>query len=577
MTFGEKLNEYIELLGCTAKQIAEASNISASTVSRYRSGTSMPDVNSNQLMRLASGIVKLSEERDGISLDVNTVEAEFVNSLINEKFDYEQLRINLNILINSFSINVADLASFLNYDNSHLVRIRNGERRPGDPQGFVNGVARYTVNNYGDMNMKAAAARLMNCEQDSIQANSAYFEALVKWLTSGQSEVKYLASDFLRKIDEFDLNEYIRAIHFDELKLPSVPFQLPTSKKAMNIKDMMNIELDFIKATVLSKSKEHVIMYSDMPLEEMAQDKEFSKKWMFGIAMMIKKGLHLDQIHNIDRSFEEMMYGIEGWIPLYMTGQVSPYYLKNPQNAVFNHFLKVSGSAALWGEAIAEHQKDGMYYLTKQKEEVKYYKTRAQQLLKKAVVLMDIYTEEKSEEFNLLLKEDASQEGNRRCIICAPPVFTASEEFLESFLNKRGIGTDDIKRIKKYAGDQLELTLETLSHSVMKNEITVLSQEEFNEHPPVLSLAGMFYESDLKYTYDEYIQHLNLMYDFSKAHPNYHIVRSYENAFRNIHINIHEGKWAIVSKEKSPTIHFVIKHPKLRNAIENMVVPFSEK
>ena len=74
---------------------------------------------------------------------------------------------------------------------------------------------------------------------------------------------------------------------------------------------------------------------------------------------MLKKGLHLNQIHNIDRSFDEMMLGLESWIPMYMTGQISPYYLKGIQNGVFHHFLKVSGSAALTGEAIAGYHSDG--------------------------------------------------------------------------------------------------------------------------------------------------------------------------------------------------------------------------
>lgn len=60
------------------------------------------------------------------------------------------------------------------------------------------------------------------------------------------------------------------------------------------------------------------------------------------MAMMLKKGLHLHQIHNLDRSFDEMMLGLESWIPMYMTGQISPYYFKNAPNDVFLHFLKVS-------------------------------------------------------------------------------------------------------------------------------------------------------------------------------------------------------------------------------------------
>lgn len=40
---------------------------------------------------------------------------------------------------------------------------------------------------------------------------------------------------------------------------------------------MMQSELDFLKATVLSKSMEQVIMYSDMPMESMAKDADFPK------------------------------------------------------------------------------------------------------------------------------------------------------------------------------------------------------------------------------------------------------------------------------------------------------------
>ncbi len=45
-----------------------------------------------------------------------------------------------------------------------------------------------------------------------------------------------------------------------------------------------------------------------------------------------------------------MMLGLESWIPMYMTGQIEPYYLKNVQNNAFLHLLKVSGAAALSGK-----------------------------------------------------------------------------------------------------------------------------------------------------------------------------------------------------------------------------------
>ena len=38
MTFDEQLNAYIALLGCTAKELSDASGLSPSVISRYRTG-----------------------------------------------------------------------------------------------------------------------------------------------------------------------------------------------------------------------------------------------------------------------------------------------------------------------------------------------------------------------------------------------------------------------------------------------------------------------------------------------------------------------------------------------------------
>lgn len=361
---------------------------------------------------------------------------------------------------------------------------------------------------------------------------------MTEWLTSGVSVVTDYTFEFLKKLDAFDLNEYIRAIHFDELKVPSVPFQLPTSKSYFGLKQMMDSELDFLKATVLSKSSEPVIMYSDMPMEEMAKDPEFPEKWMFGMAMMLKKGLHLNQIHNIDRSFNDMMLGLESWIPMYMTGQISPY---------------------------------------KQKDEVSYYKRLANDLLKKAIPLMDIYREDTQNELKAFLLADTKTEGKRRSILSAPPLYTMTEEYLTFFLQARFLSETDNQQILEYASIQRQYLDTILAHNTVEDELPVLTQEEFSQFPPVLSLSGLFYEKDLAYTYADYVEHLRQTKEFAENHPNYTVKQTNKNAFRNIQIIIHEGEWVMVSKGKSPAIHFVIRHPKLRNAIENMIVPVTSK
>ena len=384
-------------------------------------------------------------------------------------------------------------------------------------------------------------------------------------------------SHFLARLDEFDLNEYIRSIRFDELKVPAAPFQLPTSRSYFGLQQMMESELDFMKAAVLSRSMEPVILYSDMPMEQMAQDPEFPKKWMFGMAMLLKKGLTLRIIHNIDRSMSEMMLGLESFIPMYMTGQIEPYYFKTPQNGVFLHFMRSAGTVALTGEAVAGHHSEGRYDLTKAKGEVAYCRRRAEAMLENASPLMDIYREDGAARLNAFLLADSRTPGRRRYILHTPPLCTMEPDCLAALLEKQGLPEENRQRIRAYARTRREQLETILLTDTVHLELPRLTERAFAQFPPALPLSGLFYGQDVPYTYETYLAHLAQTEAFAAAHPRCELEFTGGGAFRNLQITIHEGQWAMVSKGKSPAIHFVIRHPKLRAAIERFVPPMVEE
>ena len=560
MKFSEKLNAYIEKSDCTAKDFCTRAGISPATLSRYRSGERVPEVNGDAFSGLCSAIAEYTNS------DPENVREEFIGCEDVVSADREQLRQNLNLLISVMDINVSKLCKYINYDVSTLFRFRNGTRRPSDPEQFASAVATYVAEEFSSESERAALNELVGQTDDMRQG-------IKRWLLEGQGRENGGISDFLTKLDGFDLNEYIKAIRFDELKVPTVPFQLPTSKHYYGIKEMMESELDFLKATVLSKSQKPVTLYSDMPMGEMAKDPEFPKKWMFGMAMMLKKGLHLNNIHNIDRSFDEMMLGLESWIPMYMTGQISPYYLKNVQKGVFNHFLRVSGAAALSGEAISGYHGDGRYYLSKIKEDIAYYQKRADDLLKNAYPLMEIYRADRAASLNAFLLKEASKAGLRRNILSVPPLYTLDETFLDEMLRN----TEQREQILEFVRAEKKVLALILENGTVTDEIPVLTREEFDLHPPVLPLSGMFSDSDIAYTFEEYTENLRQTREFAENNKNYNVIFTEGNPFRNLQIFIHQGQWAMISKGNSPAIHFVIHHPKLRSAIENFVPPLVEK
>lgn len=241
------------------------------------------------------------------------------------------------------------------------------------------------------------------------------------------------------------------------------------------------------------------------------------------------------------------------------------------------HFLKVSGAAALSGEAIAGHHSDGKYYLTKSKKEIEYYAKRAQELLSCAYPLMDIYRIENEHELNAFLLADSDKAGKRRSILSTLPLYTMDEALLKTILERHELTGEETQRILVCAAAQRQRVETILETECIEDEVSDITKQEFADRPLAIDLSGAFCEKNITYSFEEYLAHMKSTEIFAAKHPNYTLKTTSSHAFRNLQIFIHEGKWAMVSKGKAPVIHFVIHHPKLRNAIEHFIPPVVEK
>jgi len=464
----------------------------------------------------------------------------------------------------------------LHYDPSYLSKIRTGKRNPAHHQQFIEKICEYVASNYKDEQDRKKVAYLIQCNEDELADSSLYGRKLREWLSSSKPEDVDYVSAFLRKVDSFNLDDYIRAIHFDSFKVPKVPFQLPVSRHYYGLKEMREGELDFLKHTVLSKSMKALYICSDMPVEDMAADEDFAKKYMFGLAMVLKKGLHIHIIHDVERPMKDMMLGLENWVPLYMTGQISPYYLKGVQNRIYSHLHYCSGQVAMTGDCISGHHDLAHYYLTSRKEEVLISQKNMEFLLKKAHPLMDIYREERKKELYAALIENAGKEGRRRRVLAVLDLGVLPEKLLEDILERNHVVLNEKTVILECYKRSVTCLETTLKHSVVEDEVSALSEAEYDKYPPVLPLAECFLEKDIRLTYEEYQACIGAAENYAKANENYQFNLTKIKGFHNIQITCFEGKWCMISKNRAPAIHFVIHHPKLRYALENMVLPIRD-
>ena len=420
MKFFEKLNEYMEGMNCTAKELSNASGLSPATISRYKNGERIPEIDSEAFGQLCEGLADLSKSSVGAELSKSEIERSFYICPDIIATDKEQFRHKLDILISVLNINISKLCQYTNYETSALFRIRNSSRKASDPVKLAADISGYVSRECGEEKDRQVLSELFGCPADELSDTAVLYKMVSDWLITGQSRSKDEVTGFLEKLNEFDLNEYIKAIHFA------------------------------------------------------------------------------------------------------------------------------------------------------------YYQKRAQDMLTHASPLMDIYTAENEEKLNAFLLMDSGTGGNRRSILSAPPLYSMERERLEHILGERTFSHAEKEKVLNYADRQKRMIEDLLASSEVEDEIPILTKEEFQRYPISISLSGIFLEKDIVYSYDEYLEHIRLTEEFENRHKNYRLKKTSAFVFRNLQIHIHEGKWAMVSKSKSPAIHFVIHHPKLCQAIEHFVPPMVE-
>ena len=581
MTFAEQLNRYLDELNCTSRELAEKSGISASTLSRYRNGKRLPGTEGKTIAQLADVLAALAEEKGSGSAEyarpeiLQTLQEAAKES--HDRFDYEGLSSRINQLTAELPIHMADLARASHYDLSGFSRICRGKRRPNHPQLLAQDIAGYIASNFMVNGEYRRVMQIIGEPEETIRDTGEYRQRIYSWLLGGQEENLPL-QEFLRKMETFDMEDYLREVNFDSVWESEEGFRLPVTCEYRGLDGMREGEMDFFRCTAQTKSYRDVILYSDFPMEGCTTDSEIIRRWMCLVANVLKKGIHINLIHDVSKPFDQIEHVMCKWMPLYMIGQISPWYLPDPPDSYFHHMLMVSGNTSYTGEAVAGHHTEGKYVLSTQKDVVEYTEERAALLMEKAQPLMEIYRSGQSEEFREFLKKDGRRKGVRRSALSAPPIYTISPGLLKKILQYNEVDEKQSEEILAWAEKERRRFLSVLKHGTVNDRITVLNRQELERFPVSLSLAGLFLEKNIFYRYEDYREHLRETRDLAKELPGYTAERDREAAFRNIQMRSHEGKWVMISKNRSPAIHYIVYQERLRKAFENLFLggPTSE-
>lgn len=565
MKFNEKLNEIMKKINANQSDLVKNSNLSSSVISRYCNGTRTPKYNSKQLNELINSLYKISIQNNIKNISLESLKNDF-NSLYDIiNIEPETFVKNFNSIIDTLNIKIYELASFIDYDPSYISKIRNEYILPRNITNFSSQISKYITTFFNDDISKKTLCNILNCNIEDINTDDKYSNKITLYLCNNNTaKSKDSTFEFLKELDNFDLNEFYNQINFEKKLLPILPIERHKTKEYYGLKGYKKAQEEMLKTIILSKSKEDIFFYSNMSIANASKDSNFKTKFIKGISYILKKGIHINMVHDIDRPFEELMIGLVGWIPLYMTGMINPYYFKNNQNNLYKVIKITSGTASLFGIGVSGNMNNAKFTLSTKPTNVKHSKDNSEQLLKKANPLMKIYTSENKDKFNDIVNETSKINANRRNILYNLPIYTIEEKLLDKILNRNKINSSDKKIIKKYYHKEQNRIKE-----ILKNN-TILDEFNINQVNQKLSLSGLFYNKEITYTESEFKKHLNNIKDFKKNNKNYNYLINNKYVFKNININIIENNSVIISKAKSRAITFYITHPKLVSTINKL-------
>ncbi len=567
MEISEQINTLLEKYDCTAKELADASGMSVSVISRYRSGTRHPS--SEQMSKLAEGFAALLHEKG------NDVAPETLFNILKEdKPDEELLVRKFNILTAILDMNMSEFARFCSYDPSLISRVKSRQRGISDPNGFARNIASFLYQKYHSREYDKIVADFIGTAQLP-EDREEYITLVKNWMCSGSLNSKKIILPFAETLKEIDSDDYLRKTHFQQSGSHYLSFAASTGIYR-GIDEMRRGELDFFRFVLNSDAKE-LYMFSEMPYNILAQNDTYTEEWLYMLSCIAQKGININLVHNIDKPFEDLLMGLRRLLPIYMTGRLMSYYIPGVKNNMYYHLCYFIDGTVMLGHGIYGAAENIMCRISCEKSDVEHYKNNVRLMMKKTRPLMNMYKKESENVFRRFLYADSNTYGERYGVFAGASLCFMSRELLESVFSHNDLTEEErITVLELY--EEGKRGMETLveTGSKIHEDIFTVSEEQFKKAPKRLMILNGSFDRDIYYNYDEYLEHNRQVMEFAKKNKNYSVTFKRHEMMKDINFMINKGRWVTISHTKAPVINFVIRQPDIRYAMENIALMLSE-
>lgn len=365
----------------------------------------------------------------------------------------------------------AELANAINLSESCISRWKNGKRKPPRNATYINDIVNFFY--------KAIIKRSLEYKFNDIFVfdNENFKQNFEKWF-------KDKNSTFENKSITTPSNTVF--YYGDEGKRKAV--------------------LRFLQSQA-NKTNQTLYFYTDESISWMYND-EFASEWTKLLVQILKNNNKLKVIHTIIRDYNEILVAVSKWIPIYLTGNIEPYYFPRLRDGVTRRSLFISSNDAVISSSIGHSTDDMLNIYIKDLTAIASIKKEFNNYLALCKPLMNVLSNPDKSKINELCKKE---ENNIVIDSYSLSFISAPDDIINKVLKE----SNNEKLIDAFL-ERKKVLLKNLDNYKILDLINVC--EEFNKKIPYCFIHNKYYEKE------DYIKQLKNVIYLLENYENYDVV-----------------------------------------------------
>ncbi len=300
----------------------------------------------------------------------------------------------LDILMKITDTKNSALGRALSFDPSYIGRIRTGKRGIPKHMPFIEPAAAFFSRNIKTEYQEKLISEII-CKGRALPNDKKKLEALI---------CAWLLEDAPGKPDSGSIDLLLHELSSanpsnipDILSDIRVDLSIDTELKGINSffygnEGKREVTELFLKRLCLIEKPHSLLLFSDEDMAWLYEDPIFAKKWAGYLIKLLSTGSHIKIIHTINRNLNDLMEAIQKWLPLYIIGDIEPYYYPKLRDGIYHRTLFLAkGEYAITSDSIGNYTDDMPNIFINEKKALYGLEKEFNNFLSLCVPLMKIY------------------------------------------------------------------------------------------------------------------------------------------------------------------------------------------